>query len=88
MVTAGSPGAASVVTMRVAIVTESFLPSVNGVAGTVRHVVDRLVATGHEVLVVAPDSRMRAEKLSLTGAAERPTAKSKKDTAPIKRARK
>lgn len=40
--------------MRVAIVTESFLPSVNGVAGTVRHVVDRLVATGHEVLVVAP----------------------------------
>lgn len=54
LVTAGSPGAASVVTMRVAIVTESFLPSVNGVAGTVRHVVDRLVATGHEVLVVAP----------------------------------
>lgn len=40
--------------MRVAIVTESFLPCVNGVAGTVRHVVDRLVATGHEVLVVAP----------------------------------
>lgn len=40
--------------MRVAIVTESFLPSVNGVAGTVRHVVDRLVATGHRVIVVAP----------------------------------
>ena len=40
--------------MRVAIVTESFLPSVNGVAGTVRHVVDRLVATGHKVIVVAP----------------------------------
>ena len=40
--------------MRVAIVTESFLPSVNGVAGTVRHVVDRLTRTGHQVLVVAP----------------------------------
>jgi phosphatidylinositol alpha 1,6-mannosyltransferase len=40
--------------MRVAIVTESFLPQVNGVAGTVRHVVDRLTATGHQVLVVAP----------------------------------
>ncbi|WP_435747816.1 glycosyltransferase family 4 protein [Nocardioides sp. SYSU DS0663] len=40
--------------MRVAIVTESFLPQVNGVANTVRHVVDRLAATGHEPLVVAP----------------------------------
>lgn len=40
--------------MRVAIVTESFLPQVNGVAGTVRHVVDRLTATGHQALVVAP----------------------------------
>ena len=40
--------------MRVAIVTESFLPQVNGVSNTVRHVVDHLVAAGHEPLVVAP----------------------------------
>jgi phosphatidylinositol alpha 1,6-mannosyltransferase len=40
--------------VRIAIVTESFLPQVNGVANTVRHVVDRLQATGHRVLVVAP----------------------------------
>jgi phosphatidylinositol alpha 1,6-mannosyltransferase len=40
--------------MRVAIVTESFFPQVNGVTNTVRHTVDRLLETGHEVLVVAP----------------------------------
>lgn len=40
--------------MRVAIVTESFLPHVNGVTNTVRHIADRLLQTGHEVLVVAP----------------------------------
>jgi phosphatidylinositol alpha 1,6-mannosyltransferase len=40
--------------MRVAIVSESFLPQVNGVSNTVRHLVDRLVETGHVPLVVAP----------------------------------
>ena len=40
--------------MRVAIVTESFFPQVNGVTNTVRHVVDRLVERGNEVMVVAP----------------------------------
>jgi phosphatidylinositol alpha 1,6-mannosyltransferase len=40
--------------MRVAIVTESFFPQVNGVTNTVRHVVDRLLERGHQVLVVAP----------------------------------
>jgi phosphatidylinositol alpha 1,6-mannosyltransferase len=40
--------------MRVAIVTESFLPQVNGVTNTVRHTVDRLLATGHTCLLVAP----------------------------------
>lgn len=40
--------------MRVAIVTESFFPQVNGVTNTVRHIVDRLLDTGHEPLIIAP----------------------------------
>jgi phosphatidylinositol alpha 1,6-mannosyltransferase len=40
--------------MRIALVTESFYPAVDGTTRTVKHVVDRLVDTGHEVLVVAP----------------------------------
>ena len=40
--------------MRVAIVTESFFPQVNGVTNTVRHVVDHLLRTGHEPLIIAP----------------------------------
>lgn len=40
--------------MRIAIVAESFLPQVNGVANTVRHLVEELTVAGHDVLVVAP----------------------------------
>ncbi|MGD9960782.1 glycosyltransferase family 4 protein [Nocardioides sp.] len=40
--------------MRVLIVTESFFPQINGVANSVRHVCDRLLARGHKVLIVAP----------------------------------
>lgn len=40
--------------MRIAIVTESFLPTVNGVANSVACVTEHLEATGHEVLIIAP----------------------------------
>jgi phosphatidylinositol alpha 1,6-mannosyltransferase len=62
--------------MRVAIVTESFFPQVNGVTNTVRHTVDRLIETGHEPLVVAPAPGLsryrevrvvRARSMSLPG---------------------
>ncbi|MET7397225.1 glycosyltransferase family 1 protein [Dactylosporangium sp. NPDC005572] len=51
--------------MRIAIVTESFPPDVNGVAHSVVRVAEHLVARGHEPLVIAPQPSSGAR--SLTG---------------------
>ncbi|WP_433080276.1 glycosyltransferase family 4 protein [Dactylosporangium sp. CA-052675] len=51
--------------MRIAIVTESFPPDVNGVAHSVVRVAEHLVARGHEPLVIAPQPSSAAR--SVTG---------------------
>ena len=49
--------------MRIAIMTDSFYPTTDGVATAVRVTRDALTAMGHEVFVLAPDPGREEDRL-------------------------
>ena len=44
--------------MRIAIITENFLPKLDGVTGTIARLLEYLQATGHQALLLGPESGM------------------------------
>jgi phosphatidylinositol alpha 1,6-mannosyltransferase len=50
--------------MRIAIITESFAPDVNGVANSVARVAEHLVARGHLPLVIAPSPGLATRRVT------------------------
>lgn len=58
--------------MRIVLVSESFYPAVDGTTTTVRAVADRLVDTGHQVLVVAPGPGVASYRGSRIARIEKP----------------
>jgi glycosyltransferase involved in cell wall biosynthesis len=56
--------------MRIALITETWLPSVDGVVTRIAHTVDQLAAAGHDILVLAPATGptiARTRQLELPG---------------------
>jgi len=51
--------------VRIAYVTESFPPDVNGVASTAMRVAEQLAARGHEPLVIAPEAARRLPSIRI-----------------------
>jgi phosphatidylinositol alpha 1,6-mannosyltransferase len=54
-VTARGTHVLHLVSMRIAIITESFAPDLNGVANCVQRVAEHLIQRGHQPLIIAPE---------------------------------
>jgi phosphatidylinositol alpha 1,6-mannosyltransferase len=75
--------------VRVAIVSECFLPVVNGVTNSVLRVVEHLTGAGHEVLVIAPGrggpTRYRGARVVRVPAVDLPVVSSMPVGVPVRR---